>query len=106
MAEKTATVTIGEKTYTLVTLTPAEQVRAKMLGLGFTELERKGPVSEEVVNGFNQIARQIVQVSVSRADPAVSIEELTHAEVLILMKKLFEISIEANIFDPLTGPLQ
>jgi hypothetical protein len=106
MAERTATVTIGTKTYMLVAMTPVEQVRAKLLGLGFSELQRKGPVSDEVVNGFNQIARQIVQVSVSRADPAVSIEELTHAEVLVLMKKLFEISIAANVFDPLTGPVQ
>lgn len=103
---KTATVTIDEKSYILTPLTVEEHVRTKLLGLGFNEMQRKGKISEEVATKFNQTVRAIVQTSISRADPAARIDELCEADVPTLLKKICELSIEANVLDPLTGPVQ
>jgi len=107
---KTATVMIGEKHYTLTPMTVDEHVRTKLLGVGFTELQRRGQASEEIRQNFEAAVLQIILASLKRADPDVTLEQLeeglSHADTLKLLVKLCEISVVANVLDPLTGPIQ
>jgi hypothetical protein len=99
MSNKTATVTIAGKQFTLTPMTIAERRRGTKLALEITEIAKKGSVDLQTAEAFLDAMLGIIHASLRRAQPITlaQIEEnISQEEALRILDTLLQISVPSD----------
>jgi hypothetical protein len=96
MTERTTTLTIGGKSYTLSPMTIAEYKKARKLSEQLKQLLRHGNVTEQIADDFQNEVLAIIRASIERSGESVTLEAMesamTHQAAVNAFAKLVEIS--------------